>query len=513
MPTSDIEAALTRLHAPRPNFDAFAAQARVFAKHFRAFVEASRAANGRNPGMAPADALAKLLGDAEAPLLRHAVCDAYENAGPAGAELRLVHALRAASESPAWDPSLVAWSYNGLAQALVALDRKDDARAVIRASWAYDPFYPTLRETAATLGLAPPATPSFAGSPDSLRLAGLAVLFGDLRSEKRRSIAMAVSLAWSGDNAAAAAMATLADKPTKDTGTWGPDVLAHATRLAKKMPGAAKPLPAGSPTARLKAVEAALKAGDVAALRALALDPYPDVLLEAWAGLALVGEGEQVRGLLEEMIAASTVGRTKTEGCRNLERALAAMPRASRAKATPTAKGSGTPPEAQNEAVALVVRALAKIEAGAEHSLPRDRVKVSKRSLALAPPSLIRWLEAGGLEETTPTSVESLAKRAHGKLFANLPTALAKSLALPLEIPELCNDTLEILLLDPTYADAHGETPVLALDVSDGPAAWLTAPSFGAWLAEDVGAKGGARTPSALRDASARTLGAPDLRL
>lgn len=511
MPTRDIEAALARLHAPRPNFDGFAAQARVFAKHYRAVIDASRAANARKPGMGPANKLAKLLGDAEAPLLRHALCDAYEHAGPEGAELRLEHALRAAAASPAWDPSLVAWSYNAVADSLAALDRKDDAKAVIRASWAYDPFYSGLRETAAKLGLSPPATPIFAGKPASLRLAGMSLLLADFRSEKRRAIAMAVSLLWSGDNAAAAAMATLADKPTKDTGAWGPDVLAYATRLAKKAPGSATPLPAGSPTARAKAVDAAANAGDVATLRALALDPYPDVLLDAWVGLAQVGDGAEVRSLLEEMVAASTVGRAKTDQHRDLERALSAMPRPTKGKAAAKPK-AGAPP-AENEAIALVVRAIAKIEAGTGHSLPTGRVKLSKASLALAPPSLVQWLEHGGLEETKPTSVASLAKRAHGKLFAKLPPALARSLALPLDLPELCNDTLEVLLLDPAFADAHGETPVLALDVSDGPAAWLTTPSFGAWLAHDVGVKAGTPPPSALREASERTLGGQTLRV
>lgn len=511
MPNDPIAAALTRLHAPKPHFEGFAAQNRVLTKHFRAFRENVGKANARKPGLAPADKLAALLGDAEAPMLRHMVCDAYERAGPAGAEARLEHALRAASESPPWDPSLVAWSYNGLALALAALDRKDEARSVIRALWAYDPFYPNARETGAGLRESPPRELRFAGVPDPLRLAAVGVLYDELRSERRRSIAMGVSLLWSGDHAAAAAMASLASKPTKDTGTWGPDVLAYAAQRAKKKPGAATPLPEGSSTARLKTIGAAVAAGDVATLQALALDPSTPVLLEAWAALAQVGAGERVRGLLEEMIAASTAGRTTTEGCRDLKEALAAMPRATIRAPKAPGRQKLTTANGANEALELTSQAIAAIEKGSAHALPRGPEKLSKPGPL--PPSLARWLAFGGLDETKPSTVKQLAQRAHGKWFAKLPPALAKARALPLCLPELVNDTLEVLLLDPAYADAHGETPVLALDVSDGPAAWITAESFGAWLAHDVGVPKRPGARASLAEATVRVLGPTGLRL
>ncbi len=183
-------------------------------------------------------------------------------------------------------------------------------------------------------------------------------------------------------------------------------------------------------------------------------------------GLAKLGEGEVVRPLLEEMIDASKIGRSKTELCFELETALLTMPALPGAKRVNHPRA--TPPPAV-DAVGKAKQALAAANDGSPCSLPLEATKLR---VARMPPSLKAWLEA------------------------NLP-------ALPLDAPEVVNDTLEVLVL--AMADEGGETPVVALDVSDGPKIFVTAESFGAWVAADVGL--GAPMADALAAASRRVFG------
>lgn len=509
-----VDQALDELFSPKPDYAALAAQNAFALKHYRAWTDAVTKASAKKPGPKPAAQLVKLLGDTPAVQLRHLVAEAHEEleAGEEGLQL----ALAAAACSPRWDPVFVAWSLRGVAFWLRRLGRMDEARAVLDRLWTADPWYFQGRAEAAAAGVKPPVPACPTGSADHLRLAGAQVLLEGFRPAHLRHIAMAVSLLWTKDFAAAARMANLAGKGTKYEGTWAADIAAFATTEAKRSTGNALPLPDAAWGARGVAVKDALKREDMPLLRALALDPSRRVMLAAWVALAKLGEGHEVRALLEELVAASTIGRAKTELCFELESALSQMPRtvakaasakaASRTSEAPKKAGGKrrTRPESP-DAAALTALALASVERGAACSLSMETTKLGFRGV---PPSLATWVAGGGgLDETKPSKLGALAKRAHGGQFAKLPAALATSRALPLELPEVVADTLEVLALD--FADERGEAPVLALDVSDGAAVFVTASSFGAWIAANVGASPAAHDVDGIEQASARLFGGP----
>ena len=220
---------------------------------------------------------------------RHCTAECHEvlDAGEEG----LRHALDAAACSPAWDPVYVAWSIRGIAFWLRKLGRVDDARRVIGELWKANPFYPIGLKESAELGVKPPARLTPSGAANHLRLAGFHALLEDARTSHLRHIAMATSLMWSGDFAAAARMASLAGKGTKIEASWAADIAAFAAKEAKRSPGSATPLPDKTWAGRGVAVREAVSAGDLGVLRALALDPNTSVMLSAWVGLAKLGEG------------------------------------------------------------------------------------------------------------------------------------------------------------------------------------------------------------------------------
>ena len=320
---------------------------------------------------------------------RHCTAECHEvlDAGEEG----LRHALDAAACSPAWDPVYVAWSIRGIAFWLRKLGRVDDARRVIGELWKANPFYPIGLKESAELGVKPPARLTPSGAANHLRLAGFHALLEDARTSHLRHIAMATSLMWSGDFAAAARMASLAGKGTKIEASWAADIAAFAAKEAKRSSGSATPLPDKTWAGRGVAVREAVSAGDLGLLRALALDPNTSVMLSAWVGLAKLGEGEVVRPLLEEMIAASKVGRSKTELCFVLETALLTMPALPGAKRVNHPRA--TPPPAV-DAVGKAEQALAAAKKGSPCSLPLEATKLR---VARMPPSLKAWLQGGGV--------------------------------------------------------------------------------------------------------------------
>lgn len=481
-----------------------AAHHRFLASRYRPWTNAITQASAKKPGPKPAALAAKLLGDTPATQLRHAVAELHEEIEVDG-ETGLSLALQAAACSPSWDPTFVAWSIRGVAFWLRRLGRLDEARSVIARLWKVSPLYVVGRAEAHALGVKPPALACPTGPADHLRLAGMQVLLGAFRPTHMRHITMAVSLLWTKDFAAAARMASLAGKGTKYEGTWAQELEAFAAKEAKRAPGAIQPVPQAVWGKRTTAVKEAIAHGDLPALRGLALDPSQHVMLDAWIGLAKLGEGEVVRGLLEEMIAASKTGSTRTEQCYDLEFALSEMPK------KPSTPGVGKKSSARKSGVdartgvGLAELTLAKVKAGAACSVPIEKTKLSLKGV---PPSLAAWIAGGGgLNVTKAEPLGTLARQAHGNQFSKLPAALSKSRALALCEPELVGDTLEVLALD--FADEHGEAPVLALDVSDGPATWVTTSSFGEWIANDVGVG----APGDTREATERVFGGEPPRL
>ena len=491
-----VEEALEKLRTPKADYDAAAAHVRFAFNRFGAWNRATPAAGAKKPDPKAVAKLVALVGDVPAPYFRHFMAECHE--GTLAGEDGLRHALEAAACSPAWDPVYVGWSIRGIAFWLRRLGRVDQARRVIGELWRANPFYPLGLKEAAELGVKPPARPTPSGPVNHLRLAGFHALLEDVRSTHLRHIAMASSLLWSCDFAAAARMASLAGKGAKVEATWAADIAAFAAKQAKSSPGSAIPLPDKPPGGRGVAAREAIAKGDVALLRSLALDPNTSVMLQAWVGLAKLGESDVVRPLLEEMIAASKISGRKTELCFDLETALlemAALPRAKRVN-----HPRAMPPPAL-DAVGKAEQALAAAKKGGPCSLPLEATKLR---VARMPPSLKAWLAGGGgLHEKKPKTVGELAKAAHGRAFRKLPEALAKLPALPLDAPEVANDTLEVLVL--AMADEGGETPVVALDVSDGPKIFVSAESFGAWVAADVGL--GAPMADAISAASRRVFG------
>jgi hypothetical protein len=492
-----VEKALETLRTPTSDYAAAAAHVRFAFNRWRTWDAATPAANAKKPDPKAVAKLVTLVGDVQAPYFRHFMAECHEaiDAGPNG----LRHALDAAACSPAWDPVYVAWSIRGIAFWLRKLGRTDEARRVIGELWRANPFYPLGLKEAAELGVKRPALLQPSGPVDHLRLAGFHALLERVRSTHLRHIAMASSLLWSGDFAAAARMASLAGKGAKVEATWAADIAAFAAKEAKRSPGNATPLPDKAWAGRGAAVREAVAAKDVELLRALALDPNTSVMLEAWVGLAKLGESDLVRPLLEEMIAASKISGRKTELCFGLEDALlqmAALPGAKRVN-HPRAIGYTY----AVDAVGKAEQALAAAKNGSPCSLPLEQTKLR---VARMSPSLKAWLHGGGgLHEKKASTIGALAKAAHGPAFRKLPANVAALPALPLDEPDSVNDTLEVLVL--AMADQGGETPVVALDVSDGPKIFVTAESFGAWVAADVGL--GAPMADAISAASRRMFG------
>lgn len=486
----DRHASLARMHEPRPDFVSVSSLLALFqdstagAALTRAQTAAWRAPRGDTQH---ADRALALTGDAPAPFLRFLIGDFYEHVGAFEASLAAI--TRAAAETPCWDPMLVAWAYNGLAGALGNLGRVDEAREVLGALWAYDPFYPNALDTAARVGAPPPEAVTPRGRASSLRLALANQLYGDNREPGFRATATAMSFVWEGQHVAAASMAELGARLPGPDPAWPRAIASYARAAAAHTPGTLPALPAGGVAARVKAVRAAQKAGEHAVLEVAAHDPELAVARAAWAALLEVGHrADELGALIRELVAATT----SPHGQPILAMEIGAVLQGAPLPAIP--------------AVDLVARAVAAIAQGALTSLPTEPCATT----VAGPPSLAAWLRVGGLDEVAPSPVLTLARRAHGASFDAMPARLAACPALPLQIPETVNDRLELLLL--AHADDAGETPVLAFDVSEEPTVTVMAESFGAWLADEVGL-GTLRANEATKRAAKAALGKARLRM
>jgi hypothetical protein len=495
----DYQEALARMQRPRPDFVSVTSLLGLFERSSVELTKAQRAAWQAKPGdTGPADRVVELMEDAPAPYLRFLVGDFYEHVGAHEAGLAAV--TRAAAETPCWDPMLVAWAYNGVASALGKLGRDDEARAVLAELWAFDPFYPNALETAQAVGAALPTGVTPHGAASSLRLSLAHQLYEDNREPGFRATAMAMSLVWEGQHAAAASMAELGMTLPGPSPAWPRAIADHAREASRRSPGALAPLPVGPVSTRLRAVRAAHKARHVALLEAAAHDPDFEVARAAWTALfehealdAGLRAGE-LRGLIRELAAATHGPRGHTFRAAQLRAVLDEAP---------------LPPV---PAVELIERVIEEVRAGANVALPVARAEPAERAEASprVPPSLAAWLCFGGLDELEPSPVLTLVRRAHGALFDAMPPKLASCLALPLQLPETVNDRLELLLL--AHADDAGETPVIAFDVSEQPTVTVAAETFAAWLAEDVGL-GRLRPNDATKRAAKAALGKLALKL
>jgi tetratricopeptide (TPR) repeat protein len=296
------------MHEPRPDFVSVSSLLALFqdstatAALTRAQTAAWRAPRGDTQH---ADRALALTGDAPAPFLRYLIGDFYEHVGAFEASLAAI--TRAAAETPCWDPMLVAWAYNGVAGALGHLGRFDEARDVLSALWAYDPFYPNALDTAARVGAPPPEAVTPRGRASSLRLALANQLYGDNREPGFRATAMAMSFVWEGQHLAAASMAELGARLPGPDPAWPRAIASYARAAAARTPGTLPALPAGGVAARVKAVRAAHKAGEHAVLEVAAHDPELAVARAAWAALLEVGHrADELGALIHELVAATT---------------------------------------------------------------------------------------------------------------------------------------------------------------------------------------------------------------
>lgn len=484
----EYQEALKRMQQPRPDFVSVSSLLALFEGSPAELMSAQRAAWGAKPGDTKyADRVASLIGDAPAPFLRYLVGDFYEHVG--AHEAGLAANTRAAAETPCWDPMLVAWGYNGIAGALGHLGRLDEARSVLSQLWSFDPFYPNALETAKAVGASLPTNPAPRGNASSLRLALAQQLYDDNRQPGFRATAMAMSFVWEGQHAAAASLAELGEKLPGPNPAWPRAIAAYARSKSMHEPGSLAPLPAGSVSARRKAVRAAHKTKDTPVLETAAHDPEFDVAREAWAALLDLGHREEeLSALIRELVAATR------------------RPTGQSIRAMQIGEVLDDAPVPAIPAIALIERVCRDISAGARVTLPA----VPQPTTARVPPSLAAWLRFGGLQETEPSPVIDLVRRAFGDRFDAMPKKLAACPALPLQLPETVSERLELLLL--AYADDDGETPVVAFDVSEDPIVVIAAEGFASWLAEDVGL-GRLRPNEATKRASKAVLGKAKLKL
>lgn len=485
----DYREALERMHRPRPDFVSVSSLLALFEGRAAAqLTKAQRAAWQAKPGdTRHADRVVALIGETPAPFQRFLIGDFYEHVG--AHEAGLAALARAAAETPCWDPMLVAWAYNGIASALGHLGRVEEARSVLSELWTYDPFYPNALDTAASVGAPVPTNVVPRGSASSLRLSLAQQLYENNREAGFRATAMAMSFVWDGQHVAAASMAELGAKLPGPNPAWPRAIAEHARAASRDAPGTFAPLPAGSISARLKAVRSAHKNRDLAVLETAAHDPELDVARAAWAALLDVGHrADELSALIRELVAVSRGPKGQSYRSAQIGEVLdeATLPAIS--------------------AVSLVERVIEAVKAGALVALPLEPCDTT----TAVPPSLAAWLRFGGLDELEPSPVLDLVRRAHGDQFDALPAKLAVCPAIPLLLPETVNERLELLLL--AHADEVGETPVLAFDVSEDPTITVAAESFAHWLAEDVGL-GRLRPNDATKRAAKSVLGRAKLKL